>query len=543
MSMTWLADVEVETAWAHHAWPEFGKTQLGPRALAVLPIFGFAEHGLGLPLDAEEILGSALLKAAAKNAKTSGSLRVLPPLRFCATPYPSGFFGVDPETLRDLILEIADGVKRAGFAKLVLFVTSPWNTDLVDSISRDVREMHGLEAFYVTLAGLGLNFHPASEDRAKAYAAVVKISGQPGQPATRAGEQRDVGFRPGNFSWPAPLPHGTPVTDGFAALGEAAARLARALKEIFQWPDQLASRARAGAGKIGFFSGATATAETQGAQEQPSEAPANSDASFELNEDSRIYPDGFRARYLPALTFDALEKIPRKSAAWVIIPTAAIEQHGPHLPVGTDAHLGHAWVTEMVARFPAGAPIYVAPPLTFGKSSEHIGFSGTISISGNSLRRVLLALAAQLKALGFRQIAILNSHGGNTPLVLHTLREIQTTLGLRAGLLGQPYKPDLSAQETEMGFHAGEWETSLMLAIASDVVRMDRAVCEFPAQREELGVLKLDRGAANVSWMTADISKSGVMGDATAATREKGSRWLQAGADALAKKLADLEKS
>jgi len=536
--MTWLADVDLETAWAHHTWPEFGKTQLGPRALAVLPIFGFADHGLGLPLDAEEILGSALLKAAVRSAKAAGTVRVLPPLRFCTAPYPSNFFGVDAESLRDLILEIADGVKRAGFAKLAFFVTSPWNGEIIDSISRDVREVHGLESFYVTLVGLGLDFHPTSEERAKTQAAVVRISGEPAHPPARAGEQRDETFRPGHFAWPAPLPPGNAVVDGVAAATRAAQRLGQSLKEVFQWPDQLVSRARAGSGKIGFFPGASANSANK-----KSDSAVSAETDFGLAEDARLYPDGFRARYLPALTLDALEKLPRKKEAWVIIPTAAIEQHGPHLPVGTDAHLGHAWVTETLLRFPVGAPVYVAPPITFGKSNEHVGFSGTLSISGNSLRRLLLAIAAQLKALGFRQIAILNSHGGNTPLVLHTLREMQTTLGLRAGLLGQPYKPDLSALETEMGFHAGEWETSLMLEIASDLVHMDRAICEFPAQREELGELRLDRGTANVSWMTADISKTGVMGDPTIATAEKGKRWLHAGADALAKKLGELETS
>lgn len=539
--MTWLADVEPETAWAHHAWTEFGKSQLGPRTLAILPLFGFAEHGLGLPLDAEEILGSAVLRAAAVAAKSAGTLRVLPPLRFGVAPYPSGFFGIDAETLRDLILEIADGVKRAGCAKLAFFITSPWNVEIIDTISRDVREVHGLETFYLPLAGLGLNFQPASEDRAKTQAAIAKILGQPTSPVSRDSEQRDPDFRPGHFAWPGPLPRGGAPVDGAAAANAAAAKLAQALVEIFQWPDQLAAGARASAGKIGFFPNSASPISAK--PKVTSSVALEGDAAAAFVAEARIYPDGFRRRYLPSLTLDELEKIPDKNAAWVIIPMAAIEQHGPHLPVGVDAHLGHAWVSQTLALFPAGAPIYVAPAITFGKSNEHVGFSGTVSVSGNTLRRLLLAIATQLQALGFRQIAVLSSHGGNTAMVLHTLREIQTTLGLRAGLLGQPYKPDVSAQEAEMGFHAGEWETSLMLAIASDLVRMDRAVCEFPAQREELGLLRLDHGVANVSWMTADISRSGVMGDATAATVEKGERWLRAGAEALAKKLLDLEKS
>ncbi|PTY02724.1 creatininase [Opitutaceae bacterium EW11] len=237
------------------------------------------------------------------------------------------------------------------------------------------------------------------------------------------------------------------------------------------------------------------------------------------------------------MTHDEWKNLPEKATSWVIIPTASIEQHGPHLPVGVDSLLGHAWATEIVKRFPAGARVYVTPPITYGKSNEHLGYPGTLSISGKTLRRILLALATELKQAGFRQIAVLNSHGGNTATLTYTLREIQTTLGLRAGMLGQPYKPELSAQESELGFHAGEWETSLMLAIASDLVRMDKAVSEYPAKRESLGQLRVDGGAAYLSWMTADISESGVMGDAKAATIEKGQQWLEAGSAALARKI------
>ncbi len=256
-----------------------------------------------------------------------------------------------------------------------------------------------------------------------------------------------------------------------------------------------------------------------------------------------VFPQGFRVRYLPSLQPEEWDRLSNLGKAWVIIPTGSIEQHGPHLPVGVDAMLGHAWVAHLLNRFPAGAQVYVAPPITYGKSNEHLGFPGTLTISAKTLRRLLLAIATQLKALGFRQIAILNSHGGNTPVLTYTLREIQTTLGMRAGMLGQPYKPDLSEQEEEFGFHAGEWETSLMLAIADEVVHMEKAVSEYPARREDSGAVRLGNSPAYLSWMSADISESGVMGDAKSATREKGVRWLEAGSAALAQKIASLQSS
>jgi creatinine amidohydrolase len=204
--------------------------------------------------------------------------------------------------------------------------------------------------------------------------------------------------------------------------------------------------------------------------------------------------------------------------------------------------LGHAWVTQTIRCFPAGARVYVAPAITYGKSNEHLGFPGTVSVSTATLRRVFTAIVTELKRAGFRQFAVLNSHGGNTAVLTYAIRELQTTLDVRIGLLGQPYRPDLSPQEAELGFHAGEWETSLMLAIASDVVHLDKTKSEYPIRRDDDPIVRLNDGAAFVSWMTSDISESGVMGDAKAATLEKGRRWLEAGSAAIAQKIASLDR-
>ena len=205
-----------------------------------------------------------------------------------------------------------------------------------------------------------------------------------------------------------------------------------------------------------------------------------------------------------------------------------------------DALLGQAWLENILPRLKRNAPVYVAPPLTYGKSNEHSSFPGTVSISANTLRGLLLALATQLKALGFSQLAILNTHGGNSAVLVYTLREIQTTLGLRAGLLGWPYKPEQTPQETAYGFHAGELETSLMLAVADELVDMTKAVCEYPAKLTDSGELRPESAPATYSWATEDVSESGVLGDATAATKEKGRLWLDAQSNALARRIEDL---
>jgi len=511
MSMTWLANVDRDTFWAHHTWNDFAALAGKDRALAVLPVFGFADHGLGLPLDSEEIAGSAVLRRATELIKTTILCRVLPPARFGLAPYPGAFFGVDAETAHALLVETATGVKAAGFTKLVFFNTSPWNKELVDSTSRDVRVELGLQTFIVNISGLGFDFHPASKTRAQAQAAVSHLLGTAAQAPFRPADVSDVDFRPGCFLQPTPVKP-DPKIDGASMVASAGAHLASLLAEIY---------ARAPLGST--------------AHRAPAALPNLSESTKGI-----VFPEHFRTHYLPALTRDELDNLPHKERALVIIPTGAIEQHGHHLPVGVDAILGQAWLEAIFRRLKPDAPVYVAPPLTYGKSNEHTRFAGTITLSAGTLRRLLLAVATQLKAVGFHQLAVLNTHGGNSAVVVYTLREIQATLRLRAGLLGWPYKPEQTPQEAANGFHAGEWETSLMLAAADELVDMTKAVCEYPARITDPGELRPESAPATFSWAMEDVSLSGVLGDATIATAEKGLRWLDAESAALACRIEKL---
>lgn len=504
MSPFWLADADPSTAWAHRSWSELAARTDKETAIVVLPVHGFADHGLGLPLDAEELVGSAVLHAAVKALGASVPLLVLPPFRFGLAPYSHTLFGVDFPTALAGLLEIASGVKKAGFAKLVFFNTSPWNGELTATAALEARVAQGLSTYIVASAGIGLGFHPADEKRAHAQAVAAHLlSSTPAISA--AADVRDTGFRPGYYAQPAPVAFDASL-NGPELFLAAAGRLAGLLGEIavHRTPARIAGIATA----IPAFA--------------PSPWPAD------------------RTRYLAAFTRRALEEIPGKEKALVIIPTGAIEQHGHHLPLGTDAMLGQLWLAHALPKLPASAPVYVAPPVTYGKSVEHADFAGTLTISALTLRSQLLALAAQLKALGFRQIAVLNTHGGNSATLVATIRELQTSLGLRIGLLSGYYKPAQNPQEAAFGFHAGEWETSLMLAGAADVVRMDRAVCEYPARVEDPGLLRPEAAPAVFAWKTSDISKSGVMGDATLATEEKGRLWLDEASSALARKIQDL---
>lgn len=453
MGLTWLADAEPETFWAHHAWTDFAALPQKEYAVVVLPVHGFARHGASLPLDAEEVLGASLLRQTIAQVKTRFVVLVLPPLRFLPAGTAGGFFGLDPETAHDLVGEIAAGVKAAGFHKLVFFNTSPCNEPLVGAAAMDVRAGLGLRTYVIHARSLGLD---VSRDHA-------------GPSETMA------------------------------------ARFAGLLTDI------------------------------RGHLAPPPAPPA----TVPLASQSAVFP-ACRSHYLPALSSTHLADLPAKNRSLVIVPTAAIEQHGPHLPVGVDAILGQALLTAALARLPPDLPVLVTPPITYGKSVEHHGFPGTISISTRTLRRLGLAIAGQLRDLGFRRLAFFNTHGGNSLVLASLIDEIQSTLGLEASLLRHGYEPDVSPQEAAWGFHAGEWETSLMLACAPELVHMDKAIGEYPARLGDPGELRPENAAATFAWMTRDLSRSGVIGDPTRATEENGKRWLFHAAEALSASICGL---
>jgi creatinine amidohydrolase len=248
----------------------------------------------------------------------------------------------------------------------------------------------------------------------------------------------------------------------------------------------------------------------------------------------------YRDRYLPAMTLRRIASLPDKAWAPVILATGAIEQHGPHLPVAVDALMGQVWLSLALARLPAGASCYVAPPITIGKSNEHTGFAGTLIISRETLRSQILAVARQVHAWGFRSLAVINTHGGNVPVLVPTLREIRALYGIRAGLLASGPVAGISAQEAAFGIHAGEVETSWVMAAARQHTDPSKAVCEYPARIGDPGEVRPVAAPALVAWASRDVSRSGVMGDATAATVEKGERWLEQGASGYAAAIAEV---
>ncbi len=514
-----LAALPASAAWSAFPSPTYGHDELAARGcrLAILPIHGFGDHGLGLSLDVEEVIGSALLAASFDALPEPALVRVLPPLRHVLAPYGSPLGGVDPETFHETIREIAAGVKASGFDRLLFFCTSPWNGEIVDAASRDVRVDLNLQTFVIELGGLGLHLHPQSPDRARAQALAANLLGQtPDATATnKPPGGTDTHFRPGNWQHIPPVVPDASI-DAPELLGSAAQRLARLLAEIMTRP---------GLGSTSVTDPIAVRAAPRPSATVP------------------VFPGARRSRYLGSFSDQALQALPQKEAALVILPVGAIEQHGAHLPVGVDAYIGEAACAELAARLPADCPVWFGPSLPLGKSNEHLDYPGTVSLSAKTLRRLLLAQVEALHTLGFRQFALLNTHGGNSAVLVYTLREIQQRFGVRAGMLRVPSSPELSTQEATWGFHAGEWETAVMLALTPTLVDMAKAICHYPASLDDPGDLRPESAPAIFSWMTRDIAPAGVMGDATLATADKGQRWFSTAMDAMVQQIRDLVSS
>ena len=219
-----------------------------------------------------------------------------------------------------------------------------------------------------------------------------------------------------------------------------------------------------------------------------------------------------------------------KDKSIVLLPTSATEQHGAHLPVGTDAIILSTLVDKMVneCEFEEGNLIF-APQLNVGKSNEHMGFAGTITFGTQTYYSLLHDIAAAISASGFKKLVLFNSHGGNTDMLNMISRDLRIDLGLDVFVFDWWFTPfwndglkDLQQSGKYGVFHACELETSLMLAARPETVHMELAVDEEPADCFKGEKYVTVFGPINAGWKTKDVTNSGVIGAPTFATAEKG---------------------
>ena len=163
----------------------------------------------------------------------------------------------------------------------------------------------------------------------------------------------------------------------------------------------------------------------------------------------------------------------------VILPIAAVEQHGPHLPVQVDAAINAAILERTVPLLDANAEVLLLPAISIGKSDEHLAYPGTLTISAQTLRLVWLDIAKSVERAGVRKMILFNSHGGQISLMEMTCRDIRVELDMLAVACSwfriTPVDDLFSSAEIVHGIHGGDIETSMMLAIAPDLVAMDKA--------------------------------------------------------------------
>ncbi|MEM8630091.1 MAG: creatininase family protein [Pseudomonadota bacterium] len=217
--------------------------------------------------------------------------------------------------------------------------------------------------------------------------------------------------------------------------------------------------------------------------------------------------------------FEGLD--PMKTIA--ILPTAAIEQHGPHLPVGTDTMIAAGMLAELRRTCPDDLDIRILPIQAVGKSNEHLFAGGTLTLTAENALRAWVDIGLSVARAGIRKIVIVNSHGGNLDLVSILSRELRVQAQMLAvkcqwGSFGHP-EGLYADHELSYGIHGGDVETSLMLAFEPHTVDMALAK-SFASSARTTPVPPT--GPVSYGWIATDVNPDGVVGDASLATAEKG---------------------
>lgn len=246
-----------------------------------------------------------------------------------------------------------------------------------------------------------------------------------------------------------------------------------------------------------------------------------------------------------ARDFAALER----ESVVAVLPIGATEQHGPHLPLSVDRAILDGIIAAAVPQIPDDVPALFLPTMPVGKSNEHGAWAGTLTLSAQTFISLLMEIGGSVAAAGVRKLVILNSHGGQVApmdIVARDLRVRHRMLTLAASWFAQGV-PDGLFPEDERRFdiHAGDMETSVMLALHGELVRMEHARDFRPA------IAGIDQACSHVGlspagklgWMAQDMNAAGACGNAAAATAEKGRAVIEHAARELVSLLGEVHRT
>jgi creatinine amidohydrolase len=231
-----------------------------------------------------------------------------------------------------------------------------------------------------------------------------------------------------------------------------------------------------------------------------------------------------------------------------VLPVAATEQHGPHLPLSTDARINQGVLERALELMPDDLRVTVLPMLPVGKSNEHLAFPGTLTLSAETLIRVWTEIGDSVARAGIRKLMLFNSHGGQLQVMDIVARDLRVrhgmvvvayswfSTGVPEGLFGDG--------EIRHGIHAGAIETSMMLFLEPDLVDMSRAANFCPLMTELAADYRhlSPTGAGRLAWMAQDLHPSGACGDASDADAERGQALIEHAAQSLIALLREIDR-
>lgn len=265
--------------------------------------------------------------------------------------------------------------------------------------------------------------------------------------------------------------------------------------------------------------------------------------SAPLSLPSRFWAD------LSTCDFAALQHSGQADQVVAVLPVAAIEQHGPHLPLSVDATLLQGVIDAALPQLPADLPVLFLPSQNVGLSPEHIRFPGTLTLSPATVIALWTEIGECVARVGIKKLLLFNGHGGQVSVMDIVARELRTrcdlivysaswfSLPLPEAVAGQ-----FSGEEHRFGIHAGEIETSMMLHLAPGTVHMEHArdFRSTSQDRSERYAILGNGKSAKLGWQMQDYHPAGAVGNAAGATADKGQAVVDAAAGQLVALLEEL---